>query len=198
VERIKSSGRLLDVGAGSGILVDAARQLGFAAEGIETSYPLWRAALDRGLPVRHGVLPHADVQGPFDLVTVVDVIEHVDDPLGLLGRVRELMTEDGVALIVTPDVRSVAARVMGRYWWHYRIAHIGYFDRDTLTDAARRSGLRVVEMRRPSWYLPVSYLLERLLSYLPRALQVTSWPFLSRWTVRFNLFDSLMVVCRKA
>ena len=69
VSRYKKAGRLLDVGAGSGILVEEARVLGLEARGIEPSGPLQATAAARGLPVTHGVLPHPDLAGPFDIVT---------------------------------------------------------------------------------------------------------------------------------
>src|SRR5262249_4101302 len=77
--------RLLDVGAASGILLSEATALGFDGVGVEPSGPLARRARADGLVVHEGVLPHPALEGQqFDLVTLVDVIEHVDDPLGLL------------------------------------------------------------------------------------------------------------------
>lgn len=194
----RTEGRLLDVGAGSGILVEAALARGYQAEGIEPSHGLCRRAEALGLPVRNGVLPHPGMEGPYEIVTLVDVIEHVQDPVGLLAQIRAVLADDGAALIVTPDVRSVAARLMGRSWWHYRLAHVGYFGRSTLALALAKAGLEAVETRRPGWYFPASYLAVRVLSYLPAALRPPVPRLLERVTVPLNLFDSLAVLCRKA
>ena len=35
-------------------------------------------------------------------------------------------------VIVTPDIGSLAARIMGGRWWHYRVAHINFFNRRSL------------------------------------------------------------------
>ena len=67
ISRHKKAARLLDVGAGSGILVEEALASGFAARGIEPSSPI---AAQRGLPVTHGVLPNSELPGPFDVVTL--------------------------------------------------------------------------------------------------------------------------------
>ncbi|HEX2115873.1 MAG TPA: class I SAM-dependent methyltransferase [Alphaproteobacteria bacterium] len=197
VGRVRPNGRLLDVGAGSGVLVEQAIALGYAAEGIEPSVALHSRARARGLPVHHGVLPNRSAQGPYDVVTVVDVIEHVPDPVGLMRTIAATMSPQGIAVFVTPDVGSLAARLFGWKWWHYRIAHIGYFDRHTLRRAAQAAGLEVILTKRPCWYFPASYLLSRAARYLPKALRVPSPGFLDRITVPLNLFDSLMVVCRK-
>ena len=105
---------------------------GFAARGIEPSSPLQAIAAQRGLPVTHGVLPNSELPGPFDVVTLIDVIEHVPDPVDLVRRIKSVMAPNGIFVVVTPDVDSVAARLMGWKWWHFRAAHIGYFNRSTL------------------------------------------------------------------
>src|SRR6202008_941091 len=73
----KKAGRLLDVGAASGILLEQAAKLGFQGEGVEPSKSLAKSAQDAGLNVHLGIFPHAKVSGTFDVITLVDVIEHV-------------------------------------------------------------------------------------------------------------------------
>ena len=191
----KPAGRLLDVGAGSGILVEQALARGYAAKGIEPSEWLQRRAADRGLPVYQGTLPHPDLPGPFDLVTLIDVIEHVPDPVGILQKITSVLAPDGLVAVVTPDVRSVAAQLLGFRWWHYRVAHVGYFHRGTLDRALARSGLERLATFRPGWYFTVDYLLERVRRYLPLPLPVPS--AVRRLTIPLNLRDSLLVVARR-
>jgi SAM-dependent methyltransferase len=195
--KVKPGGRLLDVGAGSGILVAAAKKIGFDAQGIEPSVALQRRAVENDIPVKLGILPSADVTGPFDSITLVDVIEHVPDPVGLLTDISTMLSEDGVCMVVTPDVKSQSARIMGWRWWHFRIAHIGYFDRSTLTRAINAAGMDIVSIGRPTWYFPAKYLIERVFSYLPSWLRLPVPSIFSRLTIPLNLFDSYTVLCRK-
>jgi 2-polyprenyl-3-methyl-5-hydroxy-6-metoxy-1,4-benzoquinol methylase len=198
VARHRRSGSLLDVGAGSGILVQEALACGYQAEGIEPSRSLFEQGQAHGLPLHHGVLPYAEVPGPYDVVTLVDVIEHVGDPVKLLRQAAGLLNNNSILVIVTPDVGSIAARLLGWRWWHYRIAHIGYFNRDNLALAMRRAGLEIIDVSRPAWYFPASYLAERALTFVPAALRFRPPELLERLIVRLNLFDSLTVVARKA
>lgn len=186
-----SGRRLLDVGAGSGILVEEAHAMGFDAVGIEPSRNLQAKAAELGLPVYHGVLPHPEVQGPFDVITLIDVIEHVPNPVEILESVTELLAPHGIFVVVTPDRKSVAARIMQSKWWHYRVAHIGYFDPATLARALREAGMTETALRRPSWYFPGDYLFRRVVSYLPKSLQFEPPRFLSRIVIPLNLRDSL-------
>ena len=132
----------------------------------------------------------------FDLVTLVDVIEHVTDPVGLCRDAAARLAPGGRIVVVTPDVESIAARVLGRRWWHFRVAHIGYFSPRSFSRAAERAGLRVVDRERARWYFPVGYLVDRTREYLP----IPSLPALlaganvvsrlREMVVPLNLFDS--------
>ena len=75
VREYKKKGRLLDIGAASGILLEQGRELGFEGEGIEPSEDLAKRAIANGLKVHRGIFPHADVTGPYDVITLVDVID---------------------------------------------------------------------------------------------------------------------------
>ncbi len=198
IARFKPAGRLLDVGAGTGIMVDEASAKGFDAIGVEPSGPLQAVAEAQGIKVLHGVLPHPDVSGKFDIVASIDVIEHVPDPVDLLRQMVSVMSDDGICVLVTPDVGSLAARIMGARWWHYRIAHIGYFNTSTLERAMAAVGLKSISVSRPSWYFTADYLATRVLSYLPERLRPPVPGFLAKITVPLNLFDSLLVVGVKA
>jgi len=197
VRRYRPSGRLLDIGAGSGILVEVATRLGYRADGIEPSEWMVRSAAAHGLKIQAGILPNKEIAGPYDVVTLVDVIEHVSDPIELLVQARTVLASDGIGLVITPDVASVAARVMGKHWWHYRLAHICYFERETLLAALQHAGLEPIAIFRPSWYFTADYLSQRLGAYLPivRKIQLST---LKRTVVPLNLFDSLGIVFRPA
>jgi 2-polyprenyl-3-methyl-5-hydroxy-6-metoxy-1,4-benzoquinol methylase len=193
----KPQGELLDIGAGSGILVEQAKKLGYEPEGVEPSRWLQRQATERGLTVHLGTFPNKEIQKKVDIVTLIDVIEHVSNPVELLTGVRETMQEDGIGLLVTPDLDSIAARIMGKKWWHYRVAHIGYFNKKTLEMAINRSGLEVVIWGRPVWYFSISYLLNRVNKYLPGLMNIPIFSYLKEKTIPLNLRDSIYVIFKK-
>lgn len=186
--------RLLDIGAGSGILVEAAVRRGFSPIGIEPSRWLADQALQRNLPVVCGVLPHDDIRGEFDFVTLVDVLEHVAEPLALLQEAAGHLARDGAGLLVVPDAGSFTARLLGFRWWHYRIAHVGYFNHTALGKIIHRAGLEIVDTGRPAWYFPLDYLWTRLRHYLPFLPDLPRR--LGRLTVPLNLFDSSWIIFR--
>jgi SAM-dependent methyltransferase len=193
----KPGGRLLDIGAGSGIMVEAALEMGYNAQGIEPSKWLQQNAQQRNLPIFQGVFPHPDVKGKFDIITFVDVIEHVTHPGKLVKEIHSALTEDGILVLVTPDVKSIAARTLGYKWWHYRFAHIGYFSRNNLIRLLKDAGFDIISISRPSWYFTMHYLGTRFLSFLPRFMQFSLPKFLDKITIPVNLRDSFLVISKK-
>jgi 2-polyprenyl-3-methyl-5-hydroxy-6-metoxy-1,4-benzoquinol methylase len=75
----------------------------------------------------------------FDLISMVHVLEHVQDPLKTMLEVRRLLRDDGVAYIEVPEF-------MNRNWRsknYLHIAHKYIFDRDTLARLVCEAGLKV-------------------------------------------------------
>jgi SAM-dependent methyltransferase len=95
--------RILDVGCGTGANLELLSSFG-EAEGVDVSEDALAFCRARGLEkVRHGAaekLPYAD--GSFDLVTALDVVEHLDDDLAGLSEMRRVLRKDGRALLFVP------------------------------------------------------------------------------------------------
>jgi SAM-dependent methyltransferase len=147
-----------------------ARHRGLAAVGVEPSRALAeRARVAHGVDVVHGAFPHPALAGrQFDVVFLADVLEHVADPVALLVAARDALAPHGLLVVVTPDLGSVAARLLRGRWWHFRLAHVGYFDHHSLVTATSRAGLAWAQAARARWFLPVGYLAERLAAGLLR------------------------------
>jgi 2-polyprenyl-3-methyl-5-hydroxy-6-metoxy-1,4-benzoquinol methylase len=97
--------RVLDFGAGSGVLVHELAQGGVESYGVDTS----EEAVAYG--TAHGVLhlsvltPHAPLQFPdeyFDCVIAMDVLEHVRDEQGVLSELKRVLKPGGTLVITVP------------------------------------------------------------------------------------------------
>ncbi|MGB7925010.1 MAG: class I SAM-dependent methyltransferase [Pyrinomonadaceae bacterium] len=95
--------RILDVGCGTGANLELLGRFG-EAEGVDVSPDALAFCRARGLEnVRHGAaekLPYED--GAFDLVTALDVVEHLDDDVAGLREMRRVLRKDGRALLFVP------------------------------------------------------------------------------------------------
>ncbi len=192
-------GRLFDVGAATGILLDIARKRGWETEGIEPSSWAVKAAKDRyGLELQKGIFENAPLtENQYTAVTMVDFIEHVSHPNQSISKSHKILTRGGTLCLVTPNINSLAAKIMGRKWWHFRPGHLGFFTRRSLDCLLHRNGLRIVKRRKYSWTFSAYYLLSRRpgLKYLLKCLPMTS--FWKKIPVKLALQDSFEIYAKK-
>jgi 2-polyprenyl-3-methyl-5-hydroxy-6-metoxy-1,4-benzoquinol methylase len=146
-------GRLLDVGCGSGMLLQRMRIAGWEVEGVDLDEKaIVRAWREYGVVVRHGDLHAACYpDGSFDAVTLNHVIEHVHDPIALLVECRRILRSDGRLILVTPNIASWGHARFGRNWRGLEPPrHLHLFSPKTLAETARRAGFARLEVRTAS------------------------------------------------
>ena len=103
--------RLLDVGAGRGLLVSLARADGLDAHGVE---PFWPEPIDANVVRGYAeALPFQD--SSFDLVTCFSVIEYIDRPSVALEEVARVLRPGGVAIVAVPELAGTRGLRRDRY-----------------------------------------------------------------------------------
>jgi len=100
-------GKLLDVGCSTGRLIYHLKNIGWQVTGIEVDPFAADIAKKNNLDVRTGELKEGQYQkSSFDVILMGDVIEHVRSPRQLLTLSYDLLREDGVLFINTPNAQS--------------------------------------------------------------------------------------------
>jgi SAM-dependent methyltransferase len=166
IEKITGPGagrELLDVGAYVGIFVEVACQQGWQAIGVEPSD--WAAGMAQanGIPVFHGTLESPELKNRrFDVITLWDVIEHLDDPSTELARCYELLKPGGRLAIHTMDIDSLVARLMGQRWPWLMDMHVHYFGRATMRRLLEKNQFEVIWEGSQGRYLSLRYLVSRV------------------------------------
>jgi 2-polyprenyl-3-methyl-5-hydroxy-6-metoxy-1,4-benzoquinol methylase len=161
--------RLLDVGCGPGAGLEAARNLGYDAWGLDVSESAVAIASSRHPGrVRLGTLSHRLFsRGFFDVITLFDVIEHVYDPRALAVDLAWHLAPEGRVVVATPNVKSLLARVTGRRWVSYKIPeHVAYFSPSTLARALA-PGFQIEHVSSCGQYVSGDFLLSRIGDALP-------------------------------
>jgi len=161
------SPQLLDIGCAHGFMLEAAQQRGFQASGIDIS-PAVSVARQQGFNVYDRPLHELGLSAnTFDIITLIDVLEHVPDPRRLMQEVCRILKPKGAVLIVTPDIGSWIARIMKDSWPHYKSEHIFYFNRRSLCMLLRKTGFSVEHVGRAFKYLNLTYILGHFQKYSP-------------------------------
>jgi SAM-dependent methyltransferase len=138
-------GRILEIGAGDGYLLNEAKKGGWQVEGLELSQPrVQRAKEWFGIDLQCADLQQAQlIPGSFDAVVMFQLIEHVHDPRGLLTRVNSLLRPGGVMMLSTPNVLAYSRKRRDVDSWRIP-RHLFFFTPRTLVRTVERCGFDVL------------------------------------------------------
>jgi SAM-dependent methyltransferase len=146
----RQDARLLEVGCGSGVMLEEAIRRGWRVDGIELSAEL-AAVASRNNPdasIFTGNIQYLDPQGAsYDAVIALDVLEHVLSPMGVIENCRELLKPGGLLMLQTPNTRSLRARTQGAKWDMLDPEqHLNLFSPDALRVLLTTVGFHILEM----------------------------------------------------
>jgi SAM-dependent methyltransferase len=157
----ESPGRLLDVGAGIGTFLAIARGLGWSVDGTEVSTTAISKAREQyDVAIRPGLVEDAAPPGPYDVICLWHVLEHLPSPgqtlmfcralLGNDGRIILAMPNDGDAVWALTALGNVIRRGLGRppSSRYFRLrpgveSHIQHFDPRSIERLLSRCGFHV-------------------------------------------------------
>ncbi len=136
--------RIVEVGSGLGYLTFAMHRAGYDACGLELSAVAVDQARARfGDLYRVGDVTDlpADLEGSADVVVMLELIEHVTDPVAVLGGIRRLLRPGGSALITTPN-KSFYPN--GAYWQTENPpVHLWWFSECTMRRMAEKQDMEI-------------------------------------------------------
>ena len=142
---LNSQSRVLDFGAGTGLLVSALRGRGIFADGVEFSAEARQhCAQFRGFDLFPDITLLA--QDAYDVVTMIEVIEHLTDPIDDLKAVLQRLRSGGVLFLTTPNLNSLRAKVEGGNWREARKNfHLTLFESASLRRMLLKAGFSSVD-----------------------------------------------------
>lgn len=113
IRRIRREGSVLDVGCSRGNFLLSMRAAGFSVHGVEPSPKNSDfARQNNGITTFTGTVEQFLASGAparFDIITMLNVLEHLRDPKGILLELRQLLLDNGLIVLVVPDARLHAA-----------------------------------------------------------------------------------------
>jgi SAM-dependent methyltransferase len=136
---------VLDIGCGTGALLDELASWGYATEGIERA-----ASLSSVARMRHRVHT-VDVTDPglalgrrFSVISMIHVLEHLDRPIAAMRFVARHLEPGGVLVVEVPNWNDPARVLWGLRYRPLELGdHVAFYERETLTRALEHAGLRV-------------------------------------------------------
>ena len=141
--------RLLDVGCWDGSFL-ASCPNSWLRHGVEPNMRAAVFARERGLEIFSQTLEVAKLQkDSYNLVVMLDVLEHLPQPLPALRKVSEILTSDGYLFGLTGNIHSRGARIFQGCWYYYNYPeHVTFFSPSSLKIAMESLGLKVKVMKK--------------------------------------------------
>ncbi len=180
LENARMTGRLLDIGCATGEFLMAAKARGWEVYGVEPSAIAAELAEQAtGATIYTGTLDAAPFPyGWFDVVTLWDVIEHVQSPRVYIEQAARLVRRGGMLALTTPNIQSMNYWLLGAKWWVIGPNdHIYYFAPRTMQRLLTDCGFKIHVMhtatnRLDTWQQSTRWL---------RALRRLTQPFVNRF-----------------
>lgn len=196
--------KIFDIGAASGHFLKLAKNQNWKTLGIDISKYAANKAKENGENVVVGDFLKINIDEKFDVITMWDVIEHVNDPISYIKKINKSLNRDGLLALTTVDRNSLWAKITGKFW-HLIIPpeHLFYFSKKSLTQLLEKNNFEILIVKKIGRR-----------SYLPQILKTLyRWQGLKIWdqlyqyasqhklfnnlVIPFNLRDNLFLIARK-
>jgi 2-polyprenyl-3-methyl-5-hydroxy-6-metoxy-1,4-benzoquinol methylase len=151
VNRLRGAktGLLLDVGCGKGWFLETARERGWQVQGVELCAEVAKRTMERMQTQVHvgSIFDVALPSETFDLVTMFDVIEHLEAPIEALRICYRILKSGGALALSTPNLRGLGCRLLGaRAFAVWPDEHIIYFGPASMKRALQLADFAEIEI----------------------------------------------------
>jgi predicted TPR repeat methyltransferase len=143
-----SSLKILDIGCGTSYFLDYAGDYVDTIVGTGVSEKLIKRARQRNL----NVLKFEEIETVFDIITMFDVLEHLESPVEIFKSLRSRLDAEGVVVAYTPNIESIAYYLMGeKQNTLLPFEHYCFFNTQSLNYLCRQSGYKIINIDYYGW-----------------------------------------------
>jgi len=155
-------GKHLDIGSAFGYLLELTQNEGFDPYGIEPSRFAAKIAQKKfGNRIVNSTFEKAQFpKNSFSLITMFDVVEHLNSPAKAFKKVASLLAPGGLLVIWTCDQGSFFARLCGSFWHFYTAPqHLFVFNKHVLASFLKKAGLTTIRTVKKGKWVSLAYFL---------------------------------------
>ena len=146
VNQDKKGGNILDIGCGNGFFLSFFDSGQWKRKGVDHNRENWQECLRSGLDVFWGSFLSYPEEDYFDVIAMLEYIEHTEDPLSELIKSYSLLKKGGLLLVETGNADSAIAKERGTEWAYFTAApdHKYFFSSETLSKIVRTAGFQQI------------------------------------------------------
>jgi 2-polyprenyl-3-methyl-5-hydroxy-6-metoxy-1,4-benzoquinol methylase len=144
-----NTGRILDIGSGTGHFASEMKKAGWLVKGIEINEKARDFSFTHfGLEVIEPGQISTLKTNSFDCISLWHVLEHFHDPLKYSSDILRLLKPGGICVIALPNCCSFDAKHYGRFWAAYDVPrHLWHFNPSTFSLFSKKTGLKLEILR---------------------------------------------------
>lgn len=197
-------GQLLDVGTATGTFLSAAQSRGWDVTGVEISDYAAAKGREKKIPIITGTIEMNELPpNSFEVITFLDVFEHVPYPQQTLEKARQLLKTNGLLVFNLPDAGSWCAKILKKRWaLIIPPEHLHLFNRKNFQYLLNSQGFHIIFLTKIGKYFKPAYILQilytighkKLWKKISKYVRKTSF---NQYSMPINLRDNMFIIARK-
>jgi ubiquinone/menaquinone biosynthesis C-methylase UbiE len=150
LSKYNTKGSVLDIGAGTGDFLIAAKKSNWNTTGIEPSEKAKKIAIEKGVSFENSL---ADLKNEtFDAITMWHVLEHVPNLEFQITELKRLLKPNGTIIIAVPNFKSYDAKYYKSFWAAFDVPrHLWHFSKKGIDLLFQKQDMKLVKVK-PMWF----------------------------------------------
>lgn len=145
IERFRKSGKVLEIGSSTGVMLELFQKRGWEVVGIEPSKKACEIANRRGIKTLNTNFESVVLDKTYDVVVLNHVLEHLGNPKLILKKCFQVLTKGGFIFIDVPNFGSLASQIWKTRWPYLLLnEHNWHFTHKSLSKLLRISGFNEI------------------------------------------------------
>lgn len=141
-----SEKKLLDIGAGTGDFLLAAKNRNWNVDGVEPNIVARNNANKKGIPLYDGL--QKVLNKKYQVITLWHVLEHLPDLENQIEKIVSLLDKNGTLVIAVPNFKSYDAEHYGKYWAAYDVPrHLWHFSKKSIEKLFLKHNMEVIKIK---------------------------------------------------
>jgi 2-polyprenyl-3-methyl-5-hydroxy-6-metoxy-1,4-benzoquinol methylase len=158
VSKIQNLHTILDIGCGLGYSLDIAVKKGYKVTGVESNKSVLLEIKQRHEQVYTDLDKVLEKGQKYDLITLMEVLEHLTDLPQFFACLHQLMHADSMIMLTTIDADSNRAKYLKDGWYHIHHDHLWYFTPKVCANLFERNGFEIVCQKSANKYFTTRYI----------------------------------------
>jgi len=153
----KTALSILDIGCGSGNFLLSLDNKKFKKNGLEINPQGAKICKEKGIRTYNKDINFIDFgEKKFDVITLWHVIEHLENPIEMFKKIKEILSDNGILVFQIPNNESFGFKYGKEYWFHLDSPrHLAIPNKKTIEKICNNYGLKIIKVKNEFYDYPL-------------------------------------------